>query len=361
MLVHGGPSSIEAVRARGLLSSYPAGRASLVYRDSSRARTAARWAKVIAASRPDLLYVVNTAMPGALLACAGPLPFVLDTGDAIYEMAKRAGTTARWKQPAMRLIERTTERRAAAVVVRGSRHKQHLEAQGCSHVEVIRDGFVERAAPPAAEVEALRAQLGLGTDFIVGVMGSLVQSPKLDICYGWDLVEALAKLRDLPVRGVVVGDGPGRPWLEAKARAAGVHDRMTFTGRVPYEDVPRHLRLFDVALSTQTNNLPGQVRTTGKLPEYMIEERYVLASRVGDAALLLPEEMLIDFEGEVDARYPEKLAARVRTLVGDRSLLDARKALPAIARRECHYDVLSTRFTDLMTDLFARSDRNVPR
>ena len=38
--------------------------------------------------------------------------------------------------------------------------------------------------------------------------------------------------------------------------------RLVFTGRVPYGELPAYLRLMDVALSTQTNNLPGQVRTT---------------------------------------------------------------------------------------------------
>jgi hypothetical protein len=123
---------------------------------------------------------------------------------------------------------------------------------------------------------------------------------------------------------------------------------MVFTGRIPYDDVPLYLRMMDIALSTQTNNLPGQVRTTGKLPEYMAAERFILASRVGEAALLLPEVMLVDYEGELDSAYPSRLAQRIRLLHRHRSLLEVRLRLPEVARRLCSYDVLSLACADVI-------------
>ena len=111
-----------------------------------------------------------------------------------------------------------------------------------------------------------------------------------------------------------------------------------------------------MALSTQTNNLPGQVRTTGKLPEYMAAERFVLASRVGEAELLLPDRMLVEYHGEVDAEYPRRLAERLRALCADRSLLEARHALKAVAERHCSYAVLSQQFSRLVASVItARS------
>jgi hypothetical protein len=107
----------------------------------------------------------------------------------------------------------------------------------------------------------------------------------------------------------------------------------------------------DVALSTQTNNLPGQVRTTGKLPEYMAAERFILASRVGEAALLLPELMLLDYDGEVDNGYPDRLAKRVRLLQSQPELLEIRRTMPPLAFRECNYDLLSQKLVDLIRGL----------
>src|SRR5439155_17871072 len=108
------------------------------------------------------------------------------------------------------------------------------------------------------------------------------------------------------VKGVVIGDGSGLPILRARCREYGIEDRVLFLGRLPYEELPRYLGLIDVCLSTQTNDLVGQVRTTGKLPLYLAAGRYVLASRVGEAARVLDADMLVDHDGQVDTGYPQR-------------------------------------------------------
>lgn len=354
-LVHGRSDSIEATRARGLTQQYPPEKLRFLFRETTRADTARRWRADLRAHPPELLYVLNTALPGALLALRENLfhrlPYILDTGDVIYEMARASGINAGWRLPFLQLIETLTQSRARALVVRGTRHQEHLQKLGCQNITVLRDGYLPAPVAAPAELAALRARLGLRDDFIVGVMGSLVFSPRLQICYGWDLLRALTELRDLPIRGLIIGDGPGKPWLEAQARLHGVADRVTFTGRIPYAEVPRHLQLMDIALSTQTNNLPGQVRTTGKLPEYMAAARFVLATRVGEAVVLLPDAMLLDYAGAVDTTYPHRLAQRIRALHRDPATLALRHQLPALAAQHCSYPVLSARFCEIITAL----------
>lgn len=352
ILVHGGPESIEAIRARGLSQCYPSEKIRLLFREGSRAATVTRWRRQITEWNPDLLYVINTALPGAPLACgsklARGLPFILDTGDAVFEMARSAGTAPWWKLPLLRLVESLAQKQARTIVVRGTRHAEFLRGRGHASVALIRDGCHVTDTPEAGAVAALRARLGLDSAFVVGVMGSLVYSPRLRICYGWDLIQALARLRDRPVKGLIIGDGNGRSWLKSQAQSQGVADRLVFCGRVPYPEVPLYLRLLDVALSTQTNNLAGQVRTTGKLPEYMAAGRFVLASRVGEAALLLPDAMLLDYDGEVDGNYPARLADRLRELHGNPALLEARRELPGKAEELFSYRVLSGQFKQVV-------------
>jgi len=358
LLVHGGPDSVEAARARGLASKHPPDKVSLLFREGSRWSTAGRWSRELERISPGLLYVINTAMPGALLACwwrrRHRVPFVLDTGDVVYEMARSSGITPAWKWPALKVVEALAQRMAHTIVVRGVKHAEYLRQKGHERVALIRDGYQTKDAPSPVIVEALRKRLGLADKFVVGIMGSLVFSPRLGICYGWDLIEALAELRDLPIQGLIIGDGNGEAWLRRRAGELGVAERVTFCGRIPYEEVSAYLRLMDVALSTQTNNLPGQVRTTGKLPEYMAAGRFILASRVGDAAVLLPETMLLDFAGEVDREYPRKLAARLRLLWRDRTILEARQTLPAMAAENCSYEVLSKKFNAVVAGITAR-------
>ncbi|HTH47281.1 MAG TPA: glycosyltransferase [Candidatus Limnocylindria bacterium] len=353
-LVNGGPDSIEAVRARGL-ARHLSSSVRFLFREGSRLRSLWRWHRELKRSRPDLVYVLNTALPGAVLAVwwkrVHGLPYLLDTGDAIYWMARLSGIQAGWRLPLIGLMEKLAQSNADTIVVRGTRHREYLLSRGFRRVSVVRDGYAEQGSATPESVASLRQQLGLDGRFVVGVMGSLVFSPRLNLCYGWDLIQALAQLKDLPVTGLVIGDGNGRAWLEAQARQAGVAERIRFCGRIPYAQVPSYLRLMDVALSTQTNNIPGQVRTTGKLPEYMAAECFILASRVGEAAILLPELMLLSYSGEVDPSYPTRLAERVRLLHEKPQLREIRHRLPSVARRECNYEALSQTLEQVIRSL----------
>ena len=153
-------------------------------------------------------------------------------------MARSAGTTAWWKRPFLKWLEVANQRWAETIVVRGKRHREYLQSRNYRRVEVIRDGFCQAGEISSADVATLRAKLGLADRFVVGVMGSLVYSARLNICYGWDLIQALSLLKELPIHGLIIGDGDGRSWLEKEARRYGVMERITFCGRIPYPDVP---------------------------------------------------------------------------------------------------------------------------
>jgi glycosyltransferase involved in cell wall biosynthesis len=84
--------------------------------------------------------------------------------------------------------------------------------------------------------------------------------------------------------------------LKARCQELGIEGLVEFAGRVPYAELPGWLHRMDICLSMQTNDVVGWVRTTGKLPLYLAAGRFVLASRVGEAARVLPEEMLVDGE-----------------------------------------------------------------
>jgi glycosyltransferase involved in cell wall biosynthesis len=111
--------------------------------------------------------------------------------------------------------------------------------------------------------------------------------------------------------------------------------------------------MMDVCLSTQTNDLPGQVRTTGKLPLYLAAGRYILASKVGEAARVLPEEMLVEYDGTVDRSYPARLADRIERLLADPSILVRGCANVALARTAFDYDVLTNQVASVIDALLS--------
>jgi glycosyltransferase involved in cell wall biosynthesis len=98
----------------------------------------------------------------------------------------------------------------------------------------------------------------------------------------------------------------------------------------------------------------GQVRTTGKLPLYMACGRYVLATRVGEAAHVLPDEMLIPFEGTDDPTFIDQLTERVRGLLRDRGAVEKGRQNRDRARRLFDYDLLGKRLTRVLDTVLSR-------
>lgn len=375
-VVNGGPGSAMAERA-GAFASRLGNRFDphIVYRVGGRAAAAARMLRAIAAVRPDVCYVLDLAAAGVLAAGvfrqATGTPFVLDTGDAVVALGRALGRgpVGMW---ATRALEAYALRTAAGVVVRGTYHRELLAQWGVPAI-VIPDGVeVDRFVPsevgrvrtPVSEEESiLTLGPGRGQDrdqhrpLTIGLVGSSVWVPARQTCYGWELVELVRLLRGRlprPVRGVFVGNGSGLAVLRRRAAECGVADAIEFAGRLPYTDLPARLGGFDICLSTQTNDIIGNVRTTGKLPLYLAAGRFVLASAVGEAARLLPPAMLVPFAGVTDAGYPAKLADRVQSLVRTGVDFAHRPECVRIAREHFEYDRLAPRVADAISAVIGR-------
>jgi phosphatidylinositol alpha-1,6-mannosyltransferase len=244
-----------------------------------------------------------------------------------------------------------------AVVVRGSRHVELLELWGVRGAVLIPDG-VDCGAFVGADREGVRRAIGAGTSAVVGVVSTIGWEPRLGLpSPGWDVVECLARLPDLDLVGLIVGDGPGLAGLQSFAAQRGVADRMRFVGRQSLEALPGYLAAMDVFLHTALNNPMSQVRTTGKLPLLLAAGRAAVVSRVGEAARVLEGTgMLLDFDGTPE-QYAALLAERVRALVAARAFDRWKETGPAIARREFDYALLSRRAEALVRRLAAARSR----
>ncbi len=367
VIVNGAEESAAAVRARQLLIALgPEWEVRLYYRQASRRASLFYFVQNLLAYRPRLIYLVDSALPGALavLATFGLLraKIVLDTGDLGYELARATGLAQGWRLGLIGLTEKAILRAASRIIVRGSFYRQWLEERGYRRVSFLPDGVdCDRFRPctgpeESAALDELQAELGLGRDFVVGTVGSSVWSGRLGMAYGWDLLEALALLPDLPMRGLIIARGDGLDYLRRRTAELGLGHRLTLIEGVPHEKLPLYLNLMDVCLSTQTNNSVGWVRTTGKLPEYLACGRFVLASAVGEASRVLQPypNMLLPYQGGTrDADYPTRLAERIRELATDpvRAYQEEAATLPALARREFDYRVLREGFRDLFESL----------
>ncbi|HEX8650899.1 MAG TPA: glycosyltransferase [Pyrinomonadaceae bacterium] len=320
------------------------------YREGNKITALVRFLSDLLRVRPAVSYVFDMSYSGVLGAWLYKLlsrnRLVIDTGDAIYELARSTGSRGSLGLWLTRWFEKFSLRVADGLVVRGSFH-QMLLAESGFRAEVIQDGVNTQQFTPL-ETNGLRKEYGLDGMLTVGLVGSSVWSERLQMCYGWELVELLRLLKDAPVKGIMIGGGSGISHLKARCKAYGIEDKILFAGYVPFEELPKHLGLMDICLSTQTNDVAGQVRTTGKLPLYLACGRYILASRVGEAALVLDEEMLVDYDGVKDDLYPQKLAARVTSLLQHREKVERSRRNIAVARQSFDYEILADRLAQVI-------------
>ncbi|MDI6840243.1 MAG: glycosyltransferase [bacterium] len=273
--------------------------------------------------------------------------FIIDTGDLVYELDKLLGFRGYFGLQILRLTEKLMLRLASGIVVRGTFHKQFLETRGYKRIFYIPDG-VDTSLFMPYDVFDLRNQLRLTDKLVVGTIGATTWSEKYKMCYGWDLIEVINLLKNLPVIGIFIGDGSGLPYLKQKAREYNIEDKILFLGRIPYEEVPKYLNVFDICLLTQSNHPISMVRTTRKLPCFLACGKYILASEVGEASLILPKEMLIPYKGVKDIDYPYRLMEMIEKIYKDRSILKKGELGVKIAKDRFEYTILAKRVSEIV-------------
>ena len=127
--------------------------------------------------------------------------------------------------------------------------------------------------------------------FTIGFVGRMLPGKGLPL-----LAAALQGLAGENWRALFVGDGPERGPVARQLAAAGLSQRVTMTGAVPYETVPDYLQQMDVLVvpSQTTKNLREQFGRV--IVEAMASRVCVVGSRsgaipevIGQAGLLVPE------------------------------------------------------------------------
>ena len=315
------------------------------YRSSNRAAGVAAFGRWLSAIEADVVYVFDMALAGVVAGAWDKRRrgsrLIVDTGDAITALVRSSGMRGPLGLAATALLERFSLRTADHIVVRGSFHRELLARQGIE-ATVIPDGVDLRIFSPGDGLAA-RQRLRLGNELIVGLVGSSVWSPALEIAYGWDLVELLALVRDLPVRGLLVGDGSGIERLRERARVLGVEDRIVFAGRRPLTELPGLLAACDICLSTQTNDIPVTCAQPANCRSTSPAGGSCWPARSVRLPASFHKRCWSGTWGRSIVEYPARLAERVRAIAGNRAGLGLGQIGVSIAREHFDYDLLVRR------------------
>jgi len=301
---------------------------------------ARRAAPVLARLRPDLVYERLSLFFGSgreLARNCGAARLVEVNAPVTAERERHFGLALR---AAGELAEREALAGARALVV-SEPLVAFARQRGVAQVEVVANGVdLGRFDPQRRrdEAGAVRRALRLEQAELVGFIGSLEPWHGVDVLL--DAVELLAPSRP-SLRLLVVGDGPCRPALEARAANPGLRGRVIFTGALLPSTVAAHLIALDVATAPYLQSDYFYFSPL-KVLEAMAAGRPLVASRFGPIAAMLAGTGLLVSPGD-----PVDLAGAIARLLEDPA---AAAQLGLAARRQAvrtgGWNLVATRILD---------------
>ena len=197
-------------------------------------------ARTLRSCRPEPLIICGhvNLLPAAFAArriCGGRIHLVVHGIDAWKRTRNPLVNTCARRVDGFIAVSQVTKRRFAHWT--GLRADQGMVLPNCVDLSTFQPG----PKPPA-----LLDRYGLHGKRVLLTLGRLASEERYK---GFDeVLNALPALAlDFPdIRYLLVGDGPDRPRLEAKAAQLGVADRVVFAGRIDDAEKADHYRLADL-------------------------------------------------------------------------------------------------------------------
>lgn len=189
-----------------------------------------------------------TALPALLAARRLGLPFVYEVR-GLWEVTQ-ASTEPEWadseRYQLMRSLEQQAAREADLILTLTEELADELASWGVprERIELIPNAVDGERFRPMARDEEIARKLDLRPGVpVIGYAGSAVAYEGLDL-----LMDAMASLKQQGQAFVfvLVGDGKVIDTVKARAKALGLEGHCRFTGRVPFDEVPRYLSCMDI-------------------------------------------------------------------------------------------------------------------
>jgi glycosyltransferase involved in cell wall biosynthesis len=311
-------------------SQHVAGPMGVLRRDVREVRISRALRREVAAAisrfRPELIYERYALFrsEGVAVSARAGIPHVLEVNAPLVD------EEVRFRGLALARIARQREAMAwtgtGVVVVPSHPLAAIVRAVGARRVEVVPNAVDPERFRPRGQASAVRSRYGLGDAFVVGFTGSLKGWHDLPVVV--DAVAALARSTDRAVVVFVVGDGPERDALEARAATAGV--RLVMTGALPHDDVPALTEAMDVCVTPLTPDPTLHYFSPLKALEYLAMERPVVVAMAGDLDAFVRDDLALGYRPGDAA----DLAARLGDVLRDPGAAAARAARGAAYARE---------------------------
>jgi glycosyltransferase involved in cell wall biosynthesis len=231
---------------------------------------------VHACNPPDLFYLIAKRLKRK------GTRFVFDQHDLVPELyLSRFDRGRDFLYRAVCRLERSTYRAADVVISTNESYRDVALTRGNKRADRV---FVVRSAPAVDRFRQVPPDESIkkGKPYLLCYLG--VMGPQDGVDYA---LRSLAKLRDEYGRtdwhAAFVGGGDTFDAMVSLAAQLDLADAVTFTGRIPDEDLLRYLSTSDVCLAPDPLNPLNDVSTMNKIMEYMAMARPIVSFDLREA------------------------------------------------------------------------------
>ena len=224
-----------------------------------------------------------------------------------------------WQKFGVQVFEILAPRRADAVTAHTHFLRDHLISLGVTpeHFTYLPHGADHKrfAQVDQAQVERIRAELGLAGKQVVAFIGSLsLPSHPVEL-----LLEAFQRVHAARPQAVllIVGGGEEYDRLVKRAQELELGEAVIFRGRVPGSEPPLYCRLADVQAEPVIDNTVGRSSLPLKMFESWVSGVPFITGDVGDRGMVMgnPPAGLLVRPGD-----PEALAEAILQILSDPEL-----------------------------------------
>jgi glycosyltransferase involved in cell wall biosynthesis len=272
---------------------------------------------VHACNPPDLFFLI-----GGFYKLFGR-KFLFDHHDAnpeLYE-AKFGRRDFFWRL--MRWLERATFRTADVSLATNESYRRIALERGGMRAEKV---FVVRSGPSIERMRILPPEEGWkrGRRHLVGYVGVMGRQEGIDLLL--QAVEFIVKTRQRSdIHFCLVGGGTSLEEMRGLAKTLGVHDYVTFTGRVPDAQLLAVLNTAEVCVNPDVANAMNDISTMNKIMEYMALGKPIVQFDLAEGRFSAQDASLYALRND-----PADFAAKILELIDDPG---KREAMGAFGRR----------------------------
>ncbi len=239
--------------------------------------------------RPDLVYERHALLhrAGIRIATRLGVPRLLEVNAPLVEEQRRFRGLRLENES--RAAEAESYRGADAIVAVSAAVAEHVgRILGNNRtVHVLTNGVDLARFGKHDGGDALRAQFGIGTDPVLGFVGSF--KPWHGMMFLLEVFRAIVEIRP-EVRLIAVGDGPELEAIRTRVAAWGLDRHVILPGRVPHAEIPAWLDAMDVSVAPYLPH-PDFYFSPLKIIESMAAGRPVVAPRIGQIPELIQDQV----------------------------------------------------------------------